>query len=179
MAFSHLLDQLGGDPVFDAVDFRLIRVIPAAHFPIGRLALGQALAAVGDVFGSIRVHPAAVPEIGLVDGEFFRAAGHEKLVGGLCLRAGSFDFPTENQGIAGGVTFQVGGGDAEAGDDRSVDVFLAFRKIDVFCQIAHGDHGAAFVLEVLHVSLARHATPQGRRLHRDRHARSGKIRRFF
>ena len=87
MAFSHLLDQLGGDPVFDAVDFRLIRVIPAAHFPIGRLALGQALAAVGDVFGSIRVHPAAVPEIGLVGGEFFRAAGHEKLVGGLCLQS--------------------------------------------------------------------------------------------
>ena len=64
-----------------------------------------------------------------------------------------FGFPTENQGIAGGVTFQVGGGDAEAGDDRGVDVFLAFGKIDVFCQIAHGDHGAAFVLEVFNVSL--------------------------
>lgn len=48
MAFSHLLDQLGGDPVFDAVNFRLIGAVPAAHFLIGRLALGQALAAVGD-----------------------------------------------------------------------------------------------------------------------------------
>ena len=96
MAFSHLLDQLGSDPVFDAVNFRLIGAVPAAHFPIGRLALGQALAAVGDACRSIRFDFAAVPEIGLVSGEFFRAAGHEKLVGGLCLRAGGFGFPTEN-----------------------------------------------------------------------------------
>ena len=153
MAFSHLLDQLGGDQVFDAVNFRLIGAFPAAHFPICRLTLGQALAAVGDACRSIRFDFAAVPEIGLVGGEFFRAAGHDKLVGGLCLQASGFGFPTENQGIAGGVTFQVGGGDAEAGDDWGVDVFLAFGQIDVLCQVAHGYHGAAFVLEVLHVSL--------------------------
>ena len=87
VAFSHLLDQLVGDPVFDAVNFRLIGAVPAAHFPIGRLALGQALAAVGDACRSIRFDFAAVPEIGLIDGEFFRAAGHEKLaIGCVSLR---------------------------------------------------------------------------------------------
>ena len=56
------------------------RVRPGANLPVAKRARAQCFAGIGNLACTVRFHAAAVPQIGFVLGEHFRAGRHQHLV---------------------------------------------------------------------------------------------------